>query len=75
MRYHWGMGIGHVHAHGIPETLNVQPIEIAPFQYDEAQEDGADQGNSLPECANSANETDANSTGNKPGMQTGSLAK
>ena len=62
MRYHWGMGIGHAHAHGISGTI--EPIKIASMQYDEAEEVEADQG-SLPEKSDTAKGDDASSGGKR----------
>ena len=40
MRYHWGMGIGHLHAHGLSEHNTHDPsIKISPIQYHEPQEE------------------------------------
>ena len=51
LRYHWGMGVGHTHAHGLSKGIDVQPIKISSIQYDEAEEEGGDRGDSQPEKA------------------------
>ena len=30
MRYHWGLGIGHVHAHGLTNSHSISQVEGAP---------------------------------------------
>ena len=67
MRYHWGMGVGHVHAHG--SSGSIEPIKIASMQYDEAEEDGADGGDSLLEKSDTAKGDDANLGGKQGRLQ------
>ena len=67
MHYHWGLGVGHEHAHSIPRTTSVQPIMIAPILYKEAGEDGGSQQNLPPEQAVAVKETQAAQTGEPSG--------
>ena len=67
MHYHWGLGVGHEHAHGIPQTTSVQPITIMPIPYEKAEEDGGSQQSLPPKQAVAVKETQAAQTGEPSG--------